>query len=209
MAQNHREVSSKCALLELSIKFGRKLYLGLVSRAKSVKNELKLQTNTVTPQFGQHNMKENGSKSKGHFCLFSKRIFMSGNTSFSLLADDDVKCETLKKDRNLLWNLSEPWSIIDHVSDQWLLPVVYIPWSSRNQPNYSPLTIYHNHISMMLPKGRKKPSCSPLNIFQSLGHLNVVPTDHQRVIGSPAPAAIRKMNERHRKKKLVSKSNKE
>ena len=42
--------------------------------------------------------------------------------------------------------------------------------------------------------------------FQSLGHLNVVPTDHQRVIGSPAPAAIRKMNEKHRKKKLVSKS---
>ena len=40
--------------------------------------------------------------------------------------------------------------------------------------------------------------------FQSLGHLNVVPTDHQRVIGSPAPAAIRKMNEKHRKKKLVS-----
>ena len=65
MAQNPREVSSKCALLELSIKFGRKLYLGLVSGAKSGKNELKLQSNTVTPQFGQQNMKENGSKSKG------------------------------------------------------------------------------------------------------------------------------------------------
>ena len=42
------------------------------------------------------------------------------------------------------------------------------------------------------------------HLAQSLGHLNVVPTDQQRVIGSPAPAAIRKMNERHRKKKLVS-----
>ena len=48
-----------------------------------------------------------------------------------------------------------------------------------------------------------------LNICQSLGHLNVVPTDQQRVIGSPAPAAIRKMNERHRKKKLVRKRNEE
>ena len=46
-------------------------------------------------------------------------------------------------------------------------------------------------------------------VVQSLGHLNVVPTDQQRVIGSPAPAAIRKMNERHRKKKLVSKCNEE
>ena len=46
-------------------------------------------------------------------------------------------------------------------------------------------------------------------VVQSLGHLNVVPTDQQRVIGSPAPAAIRKMNERHRKKKLVSKCHKE
>ena len=65
MAQYHREVSSKCVLLELSIKFGRKLYLGLVSVAKSGKNAVKLPSNTATPQFGQHNMKENGSKSQG------------------------------------------------------------------------------------------------------------------------------------------------
>ena len=41
--------------------------------------------------------------------------------------------------------------------------------------------------------------------WQSIGHLNVLPNDQQRVIGSPAPAAIRKMNEKHRKKKLVGK----
>ena len=68
MAKNHREYSSKYVSSELSIKFGRKLYLGVILWPKSGKNlvkTVKLQSNTFTSKFGRFNFNENGYKSQG------------------------------------------------------------------------------------------------------------------------------------------------